>query len=170
LENNKYAKKGEPEYAGAIYSEGGKNNRTYSYNGSYTLGKPNNADYHEKDKPTGSRLEGYIHTHNKDVGFSKHETQDDIGQYLDHDFMTETYNVDLDFYLVNPDGSLEVSRRRPDVHTSDMSRGKDYIMATGLGGTVDVKSNVWLGPDNKPISQSDLPAIKAIWQKYGHSQ
>jgi RHS repeat-associated protein len=171
LENAKHANADDYEYAGAIYSQSDKNGKTYSYNGSFTLHEKKRSDYNEGNIPKGSTLEGYIHTHTRDNGFSYHQTADDSNQQLDRDFMTEEFNSDKDFYLVNPDGSFIVGRRHPWQLGSNGSRGPEDILVTGIGtGHQVIKSNAWVGPDGKPIKDSDLPAIRKIQDDYNKKQ
>lgn len=134
LENAPYAAAGNVEHAGAIYSQTQNGSRTYSYNGSFA-GSANNSDYHEGVIPKGSQLEGYIHTHPTEIGFSTHISPLDNNQRLDEDFMKQPQNKEKDFYLVNPNGNFEVSRRG-ELQSSSGNRGDDNFLATGLNGHI----------------------------------
>jgi hypothetical protein len=158
VENEQFAKPGNNEHAGTIYSEkDSKGNKTYSYNGSFEGESEIRSDYHKNDRPKGSTIEGFIHTHPYTNDFSKHTRADDINIPYDEDDMAD--NEYTDYYLVTPNGGLVVSRGA-DPMSSGVERGETMPLASGLT-TGYYKFNLpkWLGPDGKPLKHNEVPEL-----------
>jgi len=162
LENTQYTANGSKEHGATIYSEKGKDGKTYSYNGSFEGTSESSVNFHSKEIPTGATVEGFIHTHDFEKSFSGPAGTGGT-QKLDRDFMGE--NTDKDYYLLNPDHDLIVNRRLV-LGTGSMSDDRpgkeaDVTLATAIyrPGSV-VKLQNWLGPDGKNRKPGDpVPPI-----------
>jgi RHS repeat-associated protein len=135
LENTSHTKYGSKEYAGTIYSQKGKNGKTYSYNGSYEGISRTTSDFHERDVPAGATVEGFIHTHDDQEHFSEHPQKGvdwNIGKTLDRDIMGR--RTDKDYYLLNNNNDLLVNRRLSPMTSDDNRPGieGDIPLATGI--------------------------------------
>jgi len=167
LENARYAKTGENERGGTIYSEKSeKNGKSFSYNGSFE-GGPKWTNYNQKNIPNDATVEGLIHTHPVQLDFSRHLTVGDRNQHLDEDVMDRNENLYTDFYLVNPEGKLLVRRRAEQTMSNPGSRGNSEMLASGLkSGSLYLALSHWQGPDNLPLKNGDVPeSIKKYRRK-----
>jgi RHS repeat-associated protein len=157
LENGNKAAPGNHEWAGTIYSRtSGKGDKTFSYNGSYEGISDRRSDYQSKDIPQNAAIEGYIHTHTVEQYFSKHINVEDANMQLDEDFMDK--HLDKDFYLVNHQHQLLVSRRRDEMSSSG-ERGEIQVLVEGLGEHPYFKLPNWQGPDGQPLKPGEIPEI-----------
>ena len=154
LENVQYAKSGENERAGTIYSQkSGTGGKTFSYNGAFE-GSEVRSDFRENFRPKGSTLEAFIHTHPRGNDFSQHYPGDayNANRRIDQEFMKDD-NLYIDFYLVNPNKELIVSRRSERIRSSgDPSRNPSIILASGLNGVINLNKRNWQGADGKNLN------------------
>jgi RHS repeat-associated protein len=160
LENAQYAKPGQNEHASVIYSQkSGANGKSYSYNGPYE-GNEDKVPYHSDQIPAGAIIEGYIHTHALQPDFSMHQNIMDRNQVLDEDIMEK--RSDKDFYLVNSQGMLIVSRRADETSTNG-SRGGSETLVTGLNtGNISIKLTKWQDSDGNILKQTPESLKKYI--------
>ena len=167
LENASYAKSGERERAGTIYSQSnGKKGKTFSYNGSFIGRSTEKSDYKEELIPEDATVEGLIHTHPIQNDFSKHEDWDDKKQPLDEDYMNNDEHLYMDFYLVNPLGQLLVRRRAVQMMSNPGRRGKSKSLVDGLKtGNYMFHLPDWEGPDGRPLKPGQVPDLVREQQK-----
>jgi RHS repeat-associated protein len=159
LENSRYTSKGSNERAGTLYSQlnSSKKSKTFSYNGSFEGKSPTRSDPMANLRPEGSEIEGFIHTHDTELDFSRHRRFDDVNQWLDENEMDTWENISRDFYLVNPAGQLVV-RRRADLMTASPKRNGSVVLVNGLlTGNLNVNLNYWQGSNGSKLKPGEVP-------------
>jgi RHS repeat-associated protein len=165
LENAGYAENGQNEHAGTIYSEKNRQSgKSYSYNGSYE-GTPSNSDYHSGNIPKDATIAAYIHTHPTQSDFSEHKNVLDRHQPLDQDFMNRDENLHKDFYLVNPEGELRVSRGA-DPMSSSGDRESSQIIVGGLKtGHPVFNLPLWQGSNGQALKPGEIPELLKAYKR-----
>jgi RHS repeat-associated protein len=159
IENSRYTSKGSNERAGTLYSQfnSNKKSKTFSYNGSFEGKSPTRSDPMASLRPDGSEIEGFIHTHDTELDFSKHRRFDDVNQWLDENEMNTWENLSRDFYLVNPAGQLVV-RRRADFMTASPKRDGSVVLVNGLlTGNLKANLNYWQSSNGSKLKPGEVP-------------
>jgi len=176
LENTQYTENGSKEHAATIYSQQGKDGKTFSYNGSFEGESESGSTFHRKEIPKGATVEGFIHTHDFEKTFSGHPEpgKADLhkNEHLDRDEMED--HTDNDYYLLNSDRDLIVNRRITRTNMSDDRGGKerDQTLVSNInqpGRPIIIHFPAWLDPNGQPL-QSNVhpPFVDAFLKNVKH--
>ena len=165
-----YTQRGSNEHAATIYSQQGKDGKTFSYNGSFEGKSTTRSDFHEKEVPAGATAVGFIHTHDAQDNFSEHPKgfDENINRTLDRDVMAE--RTDKDYYLLNDNRDLIVNRRLPGNSTSDDRGGieRDRTLVSNInrpGFVMTIHLPAWVGPSGQPLKSGEIPPFVDAYYK-----